>query len=234
MRCAASTNVSTSGSRRSTPTGSSRASRRRPPKRVAAHYLCELAGSRSSAATIALAQRPAAPGAARSGAVPARRAAACTDRGAASEPELAARLLRRRSTSRPRCCRRSCRICCASSGAERRDAELAALVANGAVARYQRAEASGIRGRRRRTRRRAPLRPAIEARVHQGPDARTPCGAAAGGEFERVASELGALLAHAERYRCSECGFAGRSFYWHCPACQSWDSFESYAIVKLR
>jgi lipopolysaccharide biosynthesis regulator YciM len=57
---------------------------------------------------------------------------------------------------------------------------------------------------------------------------------AAGGELERVAAELGALLSHAERYRCAECGFAGRSFYWHCPACQSWESFHSYAMVKLR
>lgn len=51
---------------------------------------------------------------------------------------------------------------------------------------------------------------------------------------ERAAHEIGALLAHAEKYRCSECGFSGRSFYWHCPACHSWATFEAYAIVKLR
>jgi lipopolysaccharide biosynthesis regulator YciM len=48
-----------------------------------------------------------------------------------------------------------------------------------------------------------------------------------------VAHEIGALLANAEKYRCNECGFAGRNFYWHCPACHSWDSFEPYAVVKL-
>ena len=52
--------------------------------------------------------------------------------------------------------------------------------------------------------------------------------------YERAAHEIGALLAHAEKYRCSECGFSGRSFYWHCPACHSWATFEAYAIVKLR
>ncbi len=52
-------------------------------------------------------------------------------------------------------------------------------------------------------------------------------------DVRRVAHEIGALLGHAEKYRCSECGFAGRSFYWHCPACHAWDSFEAYAIVKL-
>ena len=52
--------------------------------------------------------------------------------------------------------------------------------------------------------------------------------------YERAAHEIGALLAHAEKYRCSECGFSGRSFYWHCPACHYWATFEAYAIVKLR
>jgi lipopolysaccharide biosynthesis regulator YciM len=52
-------------------------------------------------------------------------------------------------------------------------------------------------------------------------------------EARGVAHEIGALFAHAEKYRCSECGFAGRNFYWHCPACHAWDSFEPYTIVKL-
>ncbi len=26
-------------------------------------------------------------------------------------------------------------------------------------------------------------------------------------------------------YQCGECGFKARQFYWHCPACQAWDSF---------
>jgi len=50
----------------------------------------------------------------------------------------------------------------------------------------------------------------------------------------RMVHEIGALLANAEKYRCIECGFSGRNFYWHCPACHSWASFEAYAIVKLR
>ena len=52
-------------------------------------------------------------------------------------------------------------------------------------------------------------------------------------DIGRVAHEIGALLANAEKYRCNECGFAGRNFYWHCPACHSWDSFEPYTVVKL-
>jgi lipopolysaccharide biosynthesis regulator YciM len=53
------------------------------------------------------------------------------------------------------------------------------------------------------------------------------------GDARRIAREIGALLANAEKYRCNECGFAGRNFYWHCPACHTWDSFEACAIVKL-
>jgi lipopolysaccharide assembly protein B len=53
------------------------------------------------------------------------------------------------------------------------------------------------------------------------------------GDARRIAREIGALLANAEKYRCNQCGFAGRNFYWHCPACHAWDSFEAYAIVKL-
>ncbi len=27
-------------------------------------------------------------------------------------------------------------------------------------------------------------------------------------------------------YRCSHCGFKARQFYWHCPACHSWESYS--------
>jgi lipopolysaccharide assembly protein B len=60
-----------------------------------------------------------------------------------------------------------------------------------------------------------------------------PQGGHPGTDIGRVAHEIGALLVSAEKYRCNECGFAGRNFYWHCPACHSWDSFEPYAVVKL-
>ncbi|MDO8350539.1 MAG: lipopolysaccharide assembly protein LapB [Gallionella sp.] len=26
-------------------------------------------------------------------------------------------------------------------------------------------------------------------------------------------------------YHCGQCGFKARKFYWHCPACQAWDSY---------
>jgi lipopolysaccharide biosynthesis regulator YciM len=79
----------------------------------------------------------------------------------------------------------------------------------------------------------AALHQSIEKVFSQDPTLQAVWQAQPGGQ-ERLAQEIGALLAQAEKYRCNECGFSGRSFYWHCPACHAWDSFETYAIVKLR
>jgi lipopolysaccharide biosynthesis regulator YciM len=79
----------------------------------------------------------------------------------------------------------------------------------------------------------APLRTSIEKVFSQDPTLQA-VWREGPTQSERIAQEIGALLAHAEKYRCNECGFSGRNFYWHCPACHSWDSFEAYAIVKLR
>jgi lipopolysaccharide biosynthesis regulator YciM len=76
-----------------------------------------------------------------------------------------------------------------------------------------------------------PLRHSIEKVIAQ--DATLSAVWAPGADPQRIAREIGALLAHAEQYRCTECGFAGRRFYWHCPACHAWEGFEMHAIVKL-
>jgi lipopolysaccharide biosynthesis regulator YciM len=40
----------------------------------------------------------------------------------------------------------------------------------------------------------------------------------------RLARLLGRILGRGPRYRCSECGFAGQTWFWQCPGCKSWDS----------
>jgi len=77
------------------------------------------------------------------------------------------------------------------------------------------------------------LRPSIDEVLSQDP-ALQAVWQAGSVHSERIAQEIGALMAHAEKYRCIECGFSARSFYWQCPACQAWDSFETYAIIRLR
>ena len=151
----------------------------------------------------------------------------------AGEAELAARLLRNALDAAPALLQEELPNLLAVVGAERRDEELALLVSkaqqrdfNGQKHLAFAAIAANLAGA-------APLRETMQRVFTQDPTLNAVWIAAAG-EFDRMAQQLSALLSQAEKFRCSECGFAGRSFYWHCPACQSWDSFESYAIVKLR
>jgi lipopolysaccharide biosynthesis regulator YciM len=80
----------------------------------------------------------------------------------------------------------------------------------------------------------APLQSAIDMLLERDPVLR----AVWGGGARRLSAphfavEMAALLLSADKYRCSDCGFSGRNFYWHCPACHAWESFETFAIVKL-
>ena len=36
-----------------------------------------------------------------------------------------------------------------------------------------------------------------------------------------------------KRYRCAGCGFEARQYFWHCPGCQSWDSYPPLRIEEL-
>jgi lipopolysaccharide assembly protein B len=204
-----------------------------PPKLVAAHYLCEIASLAIERGEIAAARSLLRE--ARRETTPFPRAAVLRAQIAEREaqPELAARLLRGALHESPKLLQDELPHLLNLVGAERRDKELEELVAQaqsrdfGELKRLVFAAiAANLAGA-------APLRHAIETVFVQDPTLNA-VWQASSGQFERIAVEIGALLANAEKYRCSECGFAGRSFYWHCPACQSWDSFESYAIVKLR
>ncbi len=42
----------------------------------------------------------------------------------------------------------------------------------------------------------------------------------------RIARLLGRILARGPRYRCGDCGFASRAWFWQCPGCKSWDSLS--------
>jgi len=36
-----------------------------------------------------------------------------------------------------------------------------------------------------------------------------------------------------KRYRCAACGFEARQYFWHCPGCQSWDSYPPQRVEEL-
>jgi lipopolysaccharide assembly protein B len=204
-----------------------------PPRRVAAHYLCELAALAIERGSIDAARSLLRE--AREETSPFPRAAVLRAQIAerAGDLELAERLLRAALRESPNLLQEELPHLARLVGAERCDALLAELV----VA----AQAHDIGELRQLVfaalgagmAQAAPLRAAIETVFSQDETLRT-VWQAGEARFEGIVHEVGALLAHAEHYRCSECGFSGRSFYWHCPACQSWETFETYAVVKLR
>ncbi len=221
-----------------------------PPKLVAAHYLCELAASAIENGDTATAREHLR--AARTEVSPFPRAAVLRAQIAERDGDypLAIRLLRSAIDDAPKLMQEELPHLVQLAGPGRSDAVLSELVGR-AEARDPdelkrlvfAAISAGLTDA-------APLRAAIDKVFAQdatlqavwrpGPgqpgarpaDSRA-TDAAQSSDARRIAHEIGALLANAEKYRCNECGFAGRGLYWHCPACHAWDSFEPHAIVKL-
>jgi len=204
-----------------------------PPKRVAAHYLCEIAALAIERGEIEEARRLLRE--ARQETAPMPRAAVLRAQIAqrAGQPELAACLLRSALDAAPALLQDELPNLLHMVGAERRDAELAELVTKAESREFSELKRLAFAALAAHLADAPPLRATIE-RVFTQDATLNAVWNAAEGQIERITQEIAALLSQAEKFRCNECGFAGRSFYWHCPACQSWDSFESHAIVKLR
>jgi lipopolysaccharide biosynthesis regulator YciM len=204
-----------------------------PPRKVAAHYLCELAALAVERGEIDEARTLLRQARREAGPFP---RAALLRAGIAerqNQTELAIGLIRIALKESPDLLPEELPHLLRLAGAERRDrllAELAALASVRDLADLKRLVLAAVGAGLGAV---TPLREAFEAVFARDPTLHA-VWLAGGADFERVAAEIGALLEHAERYRCSECGFSGRSFYWHCPACQAWETFESHAIVKLR
>jgi lipopolysaccharide biosynthesis regulator YciM len=204
-----------------------------PPGNIAAHYLCELAAAATAAGETDVARRLLRE---------ARAHAAQFPRAALLRADIARRAGRRKLAARLvlAAIEQSSALLQAElvnlmelTDPEERDAVLIHLV--------ERANLKGVEESKRLVfaaftadlGSAAVLRPSIERVLSQDPALQAVC-QAGGGQYERIAQEIGALMAHAEKYRCNECGFSVRSFYWQCPACHAWDSFETYAIIKLQ
>jgi lipopolysaccharide assembly protein B len=203
-----------------------------PPRVVAAHYLCELAllamehedydNARQLLRDARAETRPF-PRAAL------LRAQIAEQQG---EPMLAERLLRQALNDSPQLMQEELPHLVRLVGPQRRDALLAQLVAQAKALGFdelKRIVFAAIAADLLDT---PPLCGCIDQLLSQDATLRAVWHADPP-QYARMAHEIGALLAHAEKYRCNECGFSGRSFYWNCPACHAWQSFEAYAIVKL-
>lgn len=204
-----------------------------PARVVAAHYLCELATLAIERGDTAEARRLLRE--ARAEATPFPRAALLRAQIAErdAQPELAVRLRRLALTEAPELLQDELPQLLRLVTPQARDAVLGELAAQAESRDFNESKrlvfaaiAADLAGA-------PPLRALIEKVFAQDPTLQA-VWRADPAQFDRTAREIGALLAHAEKYRCNECGFSGRSFYWHCPACHSWASFEAYAIVKLR
>jgi lipopolysaccharide biosynthesis regulator YciM len=49
--------------------------------------------------------------------------------------------------------------------------------------------------------------------------------------WRRMARLLARVLGRGARYQCSECGFGGKTWFWQCPACKTWDSLRPQAPI---
>jgi lipopolysaccharide biosynthesis regulator YciM len=49
----------------------------------------------------------------------------------------------------------------------------------------------------------------------------------------RVQAALEQASGPLRRYRCAACGFEARQHFWHCPGCQSWDSYPARRVEEL-
>ena len=56
-------------------------------------------------------------------------------------------------------------------------------------------------------------------------------------EHEQFHPQVQRALEHAVkpllRYRCAACGFEAMQHFWHCPGCQTWDSYPSRRVEEL-
>lgn len=58
----------------------------------------------------------------------------------------------------------------------------------------------------------------LEARLLDAPDDRR-------ADVELVKNLVHQRTRSLAMYRCTQCGFKARQFYWHCPACHGWDTY---------
>jgi lipopolysaccharide biosynthesis regulator YciM len=204
-----------------------------PRRNIAAHYLCELAAAAIANNDIEEARRLLREARAQISPFPRAALLRADIARRAGDRDLAIRLLRMAINQSALLLQSELPNLLALTGPEERDEILKDLVERAQSRDFEElkklvfaALAAGLASA-------AVLRPAIEQVLTQEPTMRavwqlTP------GQYERITQEIGALMNHAEKYRCSECGFSVRSFYWQCPACHAWDSCETTAVIKLR
>lgn len=57
---------------------------------------------------------------------------------------------------------------------------------------------------------------------------------AAGADFSLLRSIIHRHTQRLDRYSCQVCGFEARHFYWQCPGCNSWETYQPRRLEELR
>lgn len=52
-------------------------------------------------------------------------------------------------------------------------------------------------------------------------------------DIEPLRAAVRKLLQNGPRYRCGECGFRGRTLYWQCPSCKTWNSTVPFYEISF-
>lgn len=73
----------------------------------------------------------------------------------------------------------------------------------------------------------------LEAELASG-DAAAPPGAPQGTDLSLLRSLIHKHTQRLDRYACRVCGFQARHFYWQCPGCNSWETYEPRRLEELR
>ncbi|HET7649090.1 MAG TPA: lipopolysaccharide assembly protein LapB [Gammaproteobacteria bacterium] len=53
------------------------------------------------------------------------------------------------------------------------------------------------------------------------------------GDLAPLEAVVRKLLQNGPRYRCDECGFRGRTLYWQCPSCKTWNSTVPFYEISF-
>lgn len=57
---------------------------------------------------------------------------------------------------------------------------------------------------------------------------------AAGADFSLLRSIIHRHTQRLDRYACKVCGFEARNFYWQCPGCNSWETYQPRRLEEIR
>ncbi|HLU78034.1 MAG TPA: lipopolysaccharide assembly protein LapB [Burkholderiaceae bacterium] len=57
---------------------------------------------------------------------------------------------------------------------------------------------------------------------------------AAGADFSLLRSIIHRHTQRLDRYACQTCGFEARHFYWQCPGCNSWETYQPRRLEEIR